>query len=167
MPTKLLIIAHLLADFIFQPKKLIEWKKRNLTGILVHVMIFVLLSLLLLMPFLKFWETWVVIGAIGLVHFLTDKIKISLLSKDKGYIIPFVLDQIIHLISIVVGARFIPDLGTDLSIDLIIFFLAIIYTIYIFFILFLQKTKSHNLIKVKIIAFTVAFSFFFAIAILT
>lgn len=167
MPLKLLIIAHLLADFIFQPKKLIEWKKRNMLGILVHVLIFALLSLLLLAPYLIFWETWAVIGAISLVHFLTDKIKISALLKYKGFALPFILDQAIHLTSIVIGARFIPGISTSgLSDSLLIFFLGLIYAIYIFFIIFLQKSKSKQLIKVKIIAFTIVFAAFFAIAFL-
>lgn len=167
MPLKLLIIAHLLADFIFQPKKLIEWKKRNMLGILIHVLIFALLSLLLLVPYLIYWETWAVIGAISFVHFLTDKIKISVLLRYKGFTLPFVLDQAIHLASILIGMRYIPEISTSgLSDSLLIFFLAIIYAIYIFFILYLQKSKSKELIKVKIIAFTVAFAAFFAIAIL-
>lgn len=166
MPLKLLIIAHLLADFIFQPKKLIEWKKRNSFGILVHVLIFVLLSLILLAPFLIYWETWVVIGAISLVHFLTDKVKISVLSKYQGYILPFIIDQAVHLTSIVIGAQFIPKVEFAISNMLIIFFLSGIYIIYIFFILFLQKSKSKTLIKKKILAFTIAFGGFFTIAIL-
>ncbi len=167
MPLKLLIIAHLLADFIFQPKKLIEWKKRNIVGILVHVFIFALLSLLLLMPYLVYWETWAVIGGVSCVHFLTDKIKISVLLKYKGFTMPFILDQAIHLASILIGARFIPEVATSgLSNNLFIFFLLVIYGIYIFFILYLQKSKSKSLIKSKILAFTIAFAFFFAIAIL-
>jgi hypothetical protein len=166
MPLKLLIIAHLLADFIFQPKKLIEWKKRNFVGILVHVMIFALLSLLLMMPYLKFWETWVVIAAISIVHFLTDKIKISVLLKYKGFALPFLVDQAVHLASILIGARFIPTFNMAINNSLLIFFLIVIYAIYLFFILFLQKSKSKALIKEKIIAFTVAFAGFFAIAIL-
>lgn len=167
MPLKLFIIAHLLADFIFQPKKLIEWKKRNMVGILVHVLIFALLSLLLLMPYLAFWETWAVIGGVSLVHFLTDKIKISVLLRYKGFTLPFLLDQAIHLVSILIGFRFIPEVSTSgLSDNLFIFFLIVIYAIYIFFILYLQKTKEKGLIKTKIVAFTIAFVFFFAVAIL-
>ncbi|MFC1599518.1 DUF3307 domain-containing protein [Patescibacteria group bacterium] len=166
MPLKLLIIAHLLADFIFQPTKLIEWKKRHFLGIFVHVLIFALLSLILLAPYLIYWETWVVIGAISLVHFLTDKIKIAVLSKYKKYVLPFLLDQAIHLASILIGAQFIPKVEFAISDMLIIFFLLGIYLIYIFFILFLQKSKSKALIKGKIIAFTLAFASYFAIAIL-
>lgn len=166
MPTKLLIIAHLLADFIFQPTKLIEWKKRNMFGILVHVLIFGLLSLILLAPYLLFWETWVVIGAISLVHFLTDKIKIAVLFKYKGFILPFLLDQAIHLASILIGVQFIPKVEFEITNTLIIFFLLGIYAIYIFFILYLQKSKSKKLIKAKIAAFTIAFVAYFAIAIL-
>lgn len=167
MPLKLLIIAHLLADFIFQPKKLIEWKKRNMLGILVHVMIFALLSLLLMMPYLMHWETWAVIGGISLVHLITDKIKIAALIKYKGFILPFILDQAIHLASIIIGARFIPEISTvGLSNSLLIFFLGVIYAIYIFFIIFLQKSRTKKLIQVKIVAFTITFAAFFAIALL-
>ena len=143
MPLKLLIIAHLLADFIFQPTKLIEWKKRHILGIFVHVLIFTLLSLILLAPYLVYWETWVVIGAISLVHFLTDKIKIAILSKYKKFVLPFLIDQAIHLISILIGAQFIPKVEFEISNMLIIFFLLVIYTIYLFFILYLQKSKSN------------------------
>jgi len=166
MPLKLLIIAHLLADFIFQPTKLIEWKKRHFLGVIVHVLIFALLALILLAPFLIYWETWVVVAAVSLVHFLTDKLKISLLKKYDEYMLPFIVDQLVHLGSIVIGAQFIPKVEFIISDYLIAGFLLGIYIIYIFFIIYLQKAKSKRLIKVKIAAFTVVFAVFFAIALL-
>ncbi len=41
-----LILASLLADFVFQPSSLVDWKRRRLGGLLVHVLVVFLLALL-------------------------------------------------------------------------------------------------------------------------
>ncbi len=96
-----LLIAHVLGDFVLQPDKWVEDKKRKkhkskyfyLHG-LVH-----LLSLLVLLEFnFSFWFS---ITIIVVSHLLIDWFKLKLEEKTNDRIL-FVLDQILHLIIIAI-----------------------------------------------------------------
>jgi hypothetical protein len=102
-----LILAHLITDFVLQPLKLIEWKLESWKGVLFHVMIFVILSLFLLMPYSNHWQTWVAVLFIGLVHFISDQAKINVELRKDTKLGPFLVDQSIHLLSIILGGCFI------------------------------------------------------------
>ncbi|MFC1656051.1 DUF3307 domain-containing protein [Patescibacteria group bacterium] len=103
MITTYLIIGHLLNDFLLQPYKLIQWKMKNFTGVLVHVLLLAGVSAILLFPYLGRWETWAVIGGISVVHFITDLAKINIALKYDNFPLPYIADQAIHFISILIG----------------------------------------------------------------
>lgn len=102
-----LILAHLITDFVLQPLKLIEWKLQSWKGVLFHVMILGILSLFLLMPYADNWQTWVAVLFISFVHFVSDQAKINIELRKDSKLGPFLVDQGIHLLSILAGGYFI------------------------------------------------------------
>jgi hypothetical protein len=164
MPITYLIVAHLLADFTLQPKKLVQYKYKSILGNLLHVAIFVLLAILLLIPYLEFWQTWAVIGGIALVHFITDAIKIKTSYNSRFYTIPFLIDQFVHLVSLVIGGLILRNLYVEFRLDSLylnayvwITVLIAIYLAFVFYIIFIQKKNSASYLNVKLSAFTTAF----------
>lgn len=99
-----LILAHLIADFVLQPAKLIEWKMRSNTGIIIHSLIHAAISALLVFPYLSL-KTAFIILALAITHYLIDYAKINISLKSDKYVEYFVVDQICHFIAII-GAGF-------------------------------------------------------------
>lgn len=100
-----LIFAHLLGDFIFQPSKLVLWKIKSKRGTLVHVFIHFLVSSLVLSPFIIYGHTWLLALNLGLafVHFWIDEAKISYDLHHDEKLLPFLVDQFLHLLSILLA----------------------------------------------------------------
>lgn len=177
MTTTYLIIAHLLADFIFQPNKLIKWKMRSFKGVLFHVVIFAIASGLLLFPYLAKWETWMVILVISMIHFIIDQIKINIALKYDTYSLPFIADQAIHFLSLILGGYylstleislpntwFFENLYTNLAVLFVV--LMIIFVIYSADILFVHKAKSKKRKISKLISFSVVYIIYISAALL-
>lgn len=172
-----LIIAHLLADFVFQPKKLIEWKTKSDLGVLVHVLIFVLLAFVILFPFLGNIYVWGAILLIGVIHFFTDKAKVNIELTYDTYSLPFVADQAIHFLSLLLGGVLLQNVDTSLpdtwfylnvylNSSLILFVLGAIYFIYLMNLLIFQKRKSKmRTVAEKLILFTIVYFVYFYTAI--
>lgn len=98
-----LIFAHLLGDFIFQPNRLIFWKMRSKMGVLVHVLIHFLLNLLILLPFIFNGNYWL-LSAISLVcfaHFWIDQAKINYDIRHDKKTLPFIIDQLMHVFTMI------------------------------------------------------------------
>ncbi|MBI5754436.1 DUF3307 domain-containing protein, partial [Candidatus Peregrinibacteria bacterium] len=104
-----LIFAHLLGDFIFQPNRLVLWKIKSKCGILTHVIVHFILNLLILSPFIWNGHYWVIAAAflICFAHFWIDEIKISYDLKHDKKVIPFLIDQLMHLLTILLVYFFI------------------------------------------------------------
>lgn len=100
-----LILAHLLGDFIFQPTKLVMWKSESKVGTLTHSAIHFLVILLILSPFILngHWDLLLVAFGLAFVHFWVDEAKINYDLKHDERVLPFMVDQIIHLITIIVA----------------------------------------------------------------
>ncbi len=98
-----LLLAHLLGDFPFQTNFIFKLKLRGGFYILPHVVIHVVLTAFLIQD----WRTsWPILLLLGIVHFAIDWFKVSkpLFSPD----IDFIIDQMMHLVSLVVLAYFFP-----------------------------------------------------------
>lgn len=113
MPTLLLILAHFLGDFVFQPNQLIKRKYASWRGTFEHVIIITALSLMLLVPFWFHAQTWLVVGIIFALHFLQDVFKVHV---DKNYnkehrTWPYFLDQIFHLALLILLGSTLNDLN--------------------------------------------------------
>ena len=163
MITAYLIASHLISDFILQTTRLVQWKMKSFRGTLFHVGVFCLVSLGILMPLLYNPQVWIVILLIGIVHFFTDQAKINIELKKDPSDIPFIADQGIHYLSLVIGGYFLDSL-TLIQADnwfgapiygnfyFWIILLAAIYIIYSIKLALIHKTRKK--ISQKILIFT-------------
>ncbi|MBT3392512.1 MAG: DUF3307 domain-containing protein [Elusimicrobiaceae bacterium] len=104
-----LILAHLLADYVFQTKEFIFWKRNSLLGVLAHSVIHFLTSILLTFSYLnEIWiqlgsfkiNGWLAITIITTIHFIIDAIsRTSVKYKNKRTLF-FFGDQISHFLII-------------------------------------------------------------------
>lgn len=91
-----LLLAHILTDFIFQPKGWIEHKRKYKGGsyiLIFHSLIAGLLTLL----FLQRWDLWYLGLFISITHYFIDWWKLLQKVDNLKY---FLLDQLFHLIII-------------------------------------------------------------------
>jgi hypothetical protein len=94
-----LILAHLLADFVFQSDWINQDKKKGVFtwGFGLHLLIIFLVTWLLLLS----WSLWKVAALIAILHGLIDAVKIAIPKKyDNVWL--YLGDQAMHMLSIVV-----------------------------------------------------------------
>lgn len=92
-----LIIAHLLADFIFQTDAIAKSKK-NKCFCSISFYIHLLVVGALVYVFLGQWANWYAPLLLLIIHGLIDHAKI-LIKRDNAYV--FIADQLLHLTSVV------------------------------------------------------------------
>lgn len=111
-----LIFSHLLGDFVFQPERLVAYKMRSIKGVLLHVTIHFILGNLVLLPFIVNGYEWLIGLNFGICffHFLIDQAKINYDLKHDNKVQPFVIDQLLHLLTILVAYFFISDIDFKL-----------------------------------------------------
>ena len=95
-----LILAHLIGDFILQPKKWVKDKEKNKLKspkLYLHIAIHIVLL------FLIVWDLtlWPILITIGALHFIIDAAKLIFQTK-KTKRIWFFIDQFLHVLSIVI-----------------------------------------------------------------
>jgi hypothetical protein len=112
-----LLFAHLIGDFVLQPKKLVLWKTKEQAGLFVHVLIHFFVAVLLLSPIIFNGNLWFlsVIFGLNFIHFWIDKIKVNYDSKHNNKVRSLLADQILHLLIIVLVFFAV---GKELQIDL-------------------------------------------------
>lgn len=90
-----LLIAHLLADFVFQTKKMVNNKRWLSKEMWIHI------GIVFLMTFL-FSGNVLISGVIMVLHYLTDGSKITLNNIVKLKAMPlYIADQAVHLVTLV------------------------------------------------------------------
>jgi hypothetical protein len=110
----ILVLAHLLGDFVFQPDSWVKHKRQKLSRsiyLYLHILVhFSLLMLLLQFQSKYFFEIFV----ITLSHFLIDVAKLYLEQKFKSKVW-FFIDQLLHysIIAIVVKSYFYYQLSIE------------------------------------------------------
>lgn len=87
-----LISAHLIADFLLQPKGLVQ-KKDRLEYLAIHALIHAAVAYILLQQ----WSLWIAPLAVFLFHGLIDALKQFKGNRTAGF---FIFDQLLHLISL-------------------------------------------------------------------
>lgn len=97
-----LLLAHLVSDFLLQPHALLKHKKR-VCGLAIHSLINGAAAYLLLAS----WSEWLVPVLIAVSHFLIDFAKQRLRRHTQ---VIFALDQLLHLtvIALVIGYSLLP-----------------------------------------------------------
>jgi len=178
-----LILAHLLGDFIFQPESLVKYKMRTYKGILIHVFIHFIVNILVLLPFLLngyFWLIYVIIW-ICFAHYWIDYLKINYdLHHDKK-VQPFIVDQLLHLLTLLLSYFFVGNTQLFLQVTnwfynfytniyIILFFSFLVFVTTVIEIYNFQKNREHNSkakykirsqdITNRIIVFTLVYLFF-------
>ena len=103
-----LLLAHLVGDFVLQSRGMVR-RKHTLLGLVLHVGVVGLAMVPAVWGQGESW--WIGILLIVLVHAVTDWTKIHLLNQLKvPPILPFLVDQAIHVLAIaVVVDRICPD----------------------------------------------------------
>jgi len=111
-----LILAHLLGDFIFQPKKLVIWKMRSKWGTFVHALVHLIINVAILLPFILAGEYWLLytVTALTFTHFWIDEAKINYDLKHDNKVRPFIIDQLLHLLTILLAYFFMGELTINL-----------------------------------------------------
>ncbi|MBA4337038.1 hypothetical protein C0416_04695 [bacterium] len=177
MATTYLIIAHLLADFILQSNRLVAWKMKKFRGVVVHVCIFAAVSLVTLFPYIANWQTWAVIGAISIFHLVVDQAKINIALRKDAYVAPFVADQALHFLSLLLGGYYLNTLDFNLPNDFFFGYiygnpcvvgiiLALIFLGYVVDVLFFQHNRSRKMNISKVASFVGIYIFYVAAALL-
>lgn len=94
-----LILSHLLGDFVFQTSKMVQWKMKSKLGTATHTFVHFLVFNIVLYPFFSN-QLFLLLGIssfVSLTHYLIDERKISYdLNHDKK-VLPFLIDQFLHL----------------------------------------------------------------------
>ncbi len=94
-----LLLAHLFADFPLQSNALARFKSVHIGGVLLHAVIYTIVTALLIDRWQSYWP--LVIG-LGVVHFAIDAGK-SRLCKNVEGICTFLLDQWLHLVTMLLA----------------------------------------------------------------
>ncbi len=143
---KLLLIAHLIGDFSLQPVKLVEKKKNSINGLIMHTLVYTLIVTLVLLLFGNIWEIifWSIF--IFISHFVIDYVRVKVTKKCNNNTFSFwsfVVDQVIHIILIVIislviksnlnsisnaiyNISFLKDIGFDKIINYSLAFLIVL-----------------------------------------
>lgn len=95
-----MILAHLVADFLLQPRKLVEYKEKSFYGVLIHAGIHGILMAIILFPYWAYAPMWYAIIIVTLIHAAVDQWKISIQIKMDEYLFPFLIDQLLHFLAI-------------------------------------------------------------------
>jgi hypothetical protein len=91
-----LLLGHLLADFPLQTSPIFRWKMKSINGVVFHGFIHFLITALLFLPDLK--KVAGVLLILFVVHVLQDQTKVKTGGKQINTPVPFLSDQLIHLV---------------------------------------------------------------------
>lgn len=115
---KLLLLAHLLADFVFQSKKMAEKKDTGIKYMLMHAFIYVCVMLTGFL-FVKAEAFWLPFVIIIISHCLIDILKAVILNEklnerlnEKHNLFVFIVDQLFH-VSVLYGMVCLFTLGSQ------------------------------------------------------
>lgn len=108
---KLLLIAHLLGDYFFQPSYLAEKKKKSIIGLIAHVLIYTLFIFLVLLQFGNVWEIICCSIIVFISHFLIDyyRVKLTKRCSERISFWIFIIDQVLHIGLILIISLIIKD----------------------------------------------------------
>lgn len=113
MTNVLLLIAHLLGDFVFQNSELVERKKVDSLALIKHSAIYAAFMFIALIITQELKLAIVMGVIIGILHYAIDGQKNKITKNELGIkkdLIVFLIDQAIHIILLIIIAEYILDL---------------------------------------------------------
>jgi len=105
-----LLLAHLIADFPLQTNGLYRLKSRHWAGVLLHAAIHYLITALLIKNPLTHWHALI---PLFVLHVIIDWVKLQVDFKFQS--LGFLLDQMIHLLALVLLAAWLSKISGILS----------------------------------------------------
>ena len=104
----LMLLAHLLGDYVLQSTAIVRWKSRSAAGVLAHAGIITLTNLILVLIVAPSW--WAYALLIGLSHAAIDLLRARYLrARDTAWELAlYLLDQAAHLSIIFLITSFGP-----------------------------------------------------------
>lgn len=96
-----LLIFHFLGDYTFQSLSLSEKKKESIRHVIIHSLIYTLLTFLAIILYGEIFEIIIFSIIIFITHFLIDVIRINLdkkVNSTKFSLYSFIVDQALHII---------------------------------------------------------------------
>lgn len=141
----MLLLGHLIGDFILQPKKLVQWKYESKFGILAHTLIHFCIYALLFWKLPLSLPIAAVLILVTISHFIIDQIKIHYeKSKNRpSYIESFLVDQFAHLAVIILASCVLTSDSVVYSV-IILGISAFIISTYVVDIYKFQKQREKN-----------------------
>lgn len=106
----LLLLGHMLADFVFQTAKMVK-AKETWRGLLAHGALVLACQVVIFVPYLTFTSAMVLL-AVALLHVVIDAAKMRWQPKQAS-IGPFLLDQAAHVVVLYIAWRTIVNWGLD------------------------------------------------------
>lgn len=107
-----MILAHLLGDYLFQFNFIARWKARSILGVVAHGAIVTITTLVCAIIVMPAWWPWALL--IGLIHTIADVIRAQLVHPTHPLLdlVYYLLDQAFHLlvIGVVVAWSSVPPL---------------------------------------------------------
>ncbi|WP_164111939.1 MULTISPECIES: DUF3307 domain-containing protein [Sphingobacterium] len=146
-----LLLAHLVGDFLLQPKSWIVKRKDNILYLLLHILVHMLILAIVFAP--KLTDYWIMILSIGCAHLAIDSLKIwwEKLWPCKPVFL-FTLDQFLH-IGVLTGITFyhfgmptgfLDILCSDRTLLYVIAFLLVAVVSPIFLKIFFSRWNQEN-----------------------
>lgn len=98
-----LLLAHIVADFPLQTKRIFNIKMNSEWGVILHTAIVLIFSIFFTFPYLEDPKYVMILSIIFLSHTVIDKIKLEYSKKINNQSLRiFLLDQILHIATITV-----------------------------------------------------------------
>ena len=100
----LLFVGHCLADFVLQTRAMVLGKEREPRWLLAHALVVLAVQALVLVPAFPGFESLVAVTLVALLHLGLDHAKIRVQRRFGRRLTWFVLDQLLHLATLVGAA---------------------------------------------------------------
>jgi len=115
--TIVLIIAHLIGDFMFQPQYLVKHKHTQKNALIKHAGIYAICVSIITFLSIPATAALYVSIIISLLHFLIDAAKEYIIRKRPNYdgVLIFTLDQTIHIITVFIVAFVVKEFSISVS----------------------------------------------------
>jgi hypothetical protein len=101
-----LILAHFVADFLFQPDEVFAARKKSFHGASIHYFLIFFTLILFCLPYAAIFQVWLVIILATITHVIQDEIKLRYVIEKKFSFPVFLFDQFLHILFLAVVLLF-------------------------------------------------------------